>query len=176
MKKIVILAMVSLLATAIYAQSVFGIGFGASYQQVKDALEKRFGSYNVYEEKGVLKVFDFDMGDYHFNTGSFEFQYRGSSSWFYYANFQKNFSVSSASAAKDYRESMKRMLLDKYPYYIEYTNNQGYKCYEFFLYESSEDPACALSVAKERSKGGDYFIYLQLTYGPYYYINKTSDF
>lgn len=87
--------------------SVLGINFGNSYDSVKASLENRYGMLNVMEDKGTLRVFDISVGDYTFNMGEFDFQYSGSNSFFYYAEFQKNFSVNASQQAKDFRENLR---------------------------------------------------------------------
>lgn len=90
MKKLLFLFYLVCFPIAILAQdSVLGINFGNSYSSVKASLENRYGTLSVMEDKGTLRVFDISVGDYTFNMGEFDFQYSGSNSYFYYAEFQK---------------------------------------------------------------------------------------
>lgn len=158
--------------------SVLGIKFGNSYDYVKQLLKARYGEFGVSENKGGLQVYDISVGDFTFNSGQFDFQYNGSESYFYYAEFQKNFKPSESEQAKTFRESLRFVLSRKYLAGYIWTNNQGYRCYNFA--EPGDDPkdapACSLVVEKSKSKGGDTFIYVTLYYGPHYFINETSDF
>lgn len=84
MKKLLLIFCLVCFPIAILAQdTVLGINFGNSYSSVKTSLENRYGTLNVMEDKGTLRVFDISVGDYTFNMGEFDFQYSGSDSYFY---------------------------------------------------------------------------------------------
>lgn len=179
MKKLLFLFYLVCFPIAMLAQdSVLGINFGNSYDSVKSSLENRYGMFSVMEDKGTLRVFDISVGDYTFNMGEFDFQYSGSNSYFYYAEFQKNFSVNASQQAKDFRENLRFTLSRKYSVGYIWTNDQGYKCYNFAEpgTDPKENPACTLIVQKSKSKGGATYIYVTLYYGPHYYLNEASDF
>lgn len=177
MKKIFSLLCFICLSLSSWAQdAVLGIKFGENYNSVKSSLEARYGKYNVHEEKGNLKVYDISVGDYAFNCGLFDFQYHGVNSYFYYAEFQKNYGVNESEQAKSYREMLRGTLERKY-YCFEWTNKQGYKCYDFKeTSEVNSSSICSLLVNKSKSKGGGMFIYVTLSYGPYHFVDETEDF
>jgi len=179
MKKILFMISLVVLSLEMYAQdSVLGLNFGNSYSSVKTSLEDRYGKYSVYEDKGTLRIFDISVGDYVFNMGEFDFQYSGSNSYFYYAEFQKNFSVNESSAAKNFREELRYTLSKKYNFCYQWQNEQGYKCYSLSTVSSDvvKSPDVTLLTSKSKSKGGKYYIYVTLYYGPHYFVDETSDF
>ncbi|RGN83057.1 hypothetical protein [Segatella copri] len=149
MKKLLFLLYLVCLPIAILAQdSVLGINFGNSYSSVKASLENRYGTLSVMEDKGTLRVFDISVGDYIFNMGEFDFQYSGSNSYFYYAEFQKNFSVNAPQQAKNFRENLRLTLSKKYTTGYTWINEQGYQCYNFAEPGTApeENPSCTLIV------------------------------
>lgn len=162
-----------------HAQAVLGINFGVSHEVVKTSLEKRYGIASVLEENGALKVYDISVGDYKFDMGFFDFQYQGSKSYFYYAEFQMNFETGEGEKAKRIRDGIKEVMETKYPKVIEKINEQGYKYYLFGTNPFSEAIThyeILLETKKEKSVSGKEYLYVVLSYGPYHYIDEASDF
>lgn len=179
MNKILLLIIGVMFSLSGFSQnSVLGIKFGDTYSSVKDALEDRYGKFNVLEDGDGLQVYDINIGDYTFNLGLFDFQYYQGNSFFYYAEFQKNFSVNESSNAKNFREQLRFTLIKKYPFCYQWQNEQGYKCYSFSTVPGDvvKSPDVTLLTAKSKSKGGRYYIYVTLYYGPRHFIDESSDF
>lgn len=179
MKNFLLSLMFSLTFLPISAQvSVLGIDFGKSYEVVKEQLCNRYGKYNVYEDNGSLEIYNLKMGDYTFDIGTFDFQYSGNNSFFYYARFQMIFKLNESSKAKELRDNLSSTLGKKYRCGYMWTNEQGYRCYSYAL--PGEDPArnpiCDLYVQKAASKSKGDFLYVILQYGPIHFINETDDF
>ena len=68
MKKTLLLIFLAI-SNFVYSQSILGVRFGSSYEDTKKTLEDRFGRY-IEEDKGNLTIYDFDMGTFHFNSGT----------------------------------------------------------------------------------------------------------
>ncbi len=162
-----------------YSQQVLGIKFGTSYEEVKSMLEDRYGRYNVLEDKGNLWVSEALVGDFHFDYLEFEFQRRGNSSYFYYSRFSMLFAVDEQESACETRDLLWNDIKRKYEsiYTEEYANDNGFKCYKFGIDPLDESKVLGvLSLNKGVGGDGKKRLYLYLTYGPIYYIDKTSDF
>ena len=159
------------------AQSVLGIEFGSSYQQTKKALEDRYGEHNVSEKESALYVFDLQMGNYYFNVARFEFQRDANGTYFNYAHFERRFSVNDIETAKTERDYLFGLIKEKYKdENASYINDQGFKCYWFGHNPKSIAPVGVVYLEKEKSRGGQTYLFLTLEYGPIYYIPKSSDF
>lgn len=161
------------------AQSVLGIRFGLSYSVVKRSLEDRFGEFSVHENKGVLKIYDVEVGGFHFKYAEFDFQRNSGLSYFNYASFQTFYSATDIQTARDERDYLYSLLKDKYKndYVEEYINKQGYKCYRFGTDPVDKNKALGrITLEKSKGKDGKTRLYLLLTYGPIYYLDKSSDF
>lgn len=179
MKKIILLIISAIFSLNGFSQdSVLGIKFGDTYSSVKGALEDRYGEFNVLEDGDGLQVYDINIGAYTFNAGLFDFQYSQGYSYFYYAEFQKNFSVNESSNAKNFREQLRFTLIKKYHFCYQWQNDQGYKCYSFSTIQDNvvNSPDVTLLTRKSKSKGGKYYIYVTLYYGPHYFVDESSDF
>lgn len=163
------------------AIEVLGIPFGRSYEYVKERLQERYGKYEVIEDKGNLCLYNIHVGDYEFHCGEFEFQRVSQYSYFYYARFQKHFPLKDSARAIALRESLKSTLLEKYQIREKWKNSQGYYCYSFYYHdvfddEGEEETVCTLTTEKSQSRGGQYYIYVCLEYGPKYYLGESNDF
>lgn len=159
------------------AQSVLGIKFGSSYWQTKKALEDRYGTDNVAEVKGVLYVFDVQLGNYYFNLASFEFQRDANGTYFNYAEFERRYPVNDVETAKTERDYLFGLIEEKYKDENgSYTNDQGFKCYWFGKNPKSTGALGSVYLNKGKSRGGETFLFLTLEYGPIYYLPKSSDF
>ena len=112
------------------------------------------------------------MGYFRFAYGEFEFQYKGSMSFLSSATFgQKYDKIEVAKRQRDYLYSL---LKDKYAddYLGEYTNAQGFKCYQFGINPNNAEHVLG-EITLHRSDNG---FFLFLTYGPIHYIYRSSDF
>lgn len=180
MKKILFLLLLLIFSIGCFSQSVLGIPMGSSFSTVKSQLQNRFGYSAVYDDNGDLIInSDFSMGDFEFNYGSFEFQRSGSSSYFNYAYFEKRFSISDVKSAKNARDYLFSLLKDKYEeeYIGSFINDQGFKCYQFGNDPKDSNRALGIiKLQKTQGKDGKMRLYLQLIYGPIYYIDRSSDF
>ncbi len=131
------------------AQSVLGIPFKSSYEKTFDALEKRFGKYKVIEDKGSLRIYNFPMGDFHFQSGKFMFQYKGDESYLNAATFSNWYDKDQQEIAKSDREYLYSLLKDKYEdeYLEEFSNDFGFLCYKFGLNPvDSSKVLCIISI------------------------------
>ena len=178
-KILVTLITILLSSNCVMAQSVLGIKFGSSYDDVLGYLSQRFGKYNVHKNETGLTVYNCKLGDVSFHLGEFGFQYDNNNSYFNSATFQIHYELSESNAAKDTRDYIFSLLKEKYEdeYIEEYTNDEGYKCYKFGVNPFDEDMALGL-ITLERAKGkdGKSRLYVLLEYLPIYYLPKSSDF
>lgn len=178
MKKFVLIVLLFFSAMA-NAQSVMGIKFGSSYEEVKQQLEQRLGKYSVVEKQGMLHIWDFNMGSFHFDFGDFYFQYNGDNSYFNEAVFQCYSNGNDVDAMKARRDYLYSFIKEKYRYERlgEYINEQGFKCYKFGINPFDETKARGLiTLERAKSNSGEDNLYLMLYYLPIYYIDKSSDF
>ncbi len=177
MKRYLVICILSLLPVISYSQSVLGIKFGSSYNVVKTALEERYGRYSVHETNGTLKVYDITMGDFHFDSGTFEFQRNEGGSYFYFVEFDARYSLSNKSVAISNRDYLFSIISDKYDYVESYVNDDGFKCYKFGINPLDEDRALGLiTLIKGMGRDGISRYYLDLMYGPIYYVDRSADF
>lgn len=161
------------------AQSVLGIDFGSSYNDVKSALINRFGLINVLEDGGKIEIYNLSMGDMDFDYAEFNFQRNGSASYFNGAHFESHYSLSDVSGVEIMRDNLYDTLADKYKkqYLGKYTNDQGFVCYKFGLNpRDSTTVLGTIQLEKSYGKDGKMRLYLSLDYGPIYYLDKASDF
>lgn len=175
-RKAFILSML-LVPLFLYSQSVLGIKFGSNYNSVKQALEDRYGKYSVYEDNGNLRVYDLAVGDYKFDSGKFEFQRNGGNTYFYFAIFSEHYSLSNKKEAIRNRDFLFSLISDKYEYTESFVNDDGFKCYKFGKNPLDNSRVLGLiTLAKGVGNDGISRYYLELSYGPIYYISKSSDF
>lgn len=155
-----------------FCQSVLNIPFGSSRSVVKKALVDRFGEYKVYgeNENGELRMYDFNMGNFRFDSGRFEFQYSGSLSFFNFAEFQKHYKVDDVEGAKSDRDYLISLIIHKYQDdYHEFLNDQGFKCCGFGTNPRDDEKYLGIvSLSKDYGKDGIKRLYLTLSYGPIY--------
>ena len=176
MKRIMFVLAITLLAVTLKAQSVLGIQFGSSYNDVKDKLEIRFGSLNVIEDGGKITVLTPVIGEYEFKSADFYFQRQGSTTWLNNVFIQTWFSLTETERAKYMRDRLADDLGEKYNI-DEYTNKQGYKCYGFGTNPKDDNEWLGvLGLNKDKGKDGKQRLYLTLIYGPIYYIERSADF
>lgn len=157
-------------------QSIMGVKIGTGYEETEKILKTRFG-YNVVNDKGNLSIYDFYMGDFHFKSGKFCFQWEGEISKFTGAEFQTWENASNVEDIKRMRERLKRIIESKYNIF-EYKNKQGFLGYEF-LGEEVNGITMHGEIDIERMKGRDDVerLYLFLIYYPIAdFIQENSDF
>lgn len=179
MKRIITTILCSASLSFMYAQSVLSIPFGSSYEHVKECLENRIGKFHVFEEGGNLWTTDISLGDYKFHFGNFDFQHGNYGSYLSHACFSKHFDLDSKGAAIKFRDALKDILYNKYgeEYYEEYSNDDEFKCYKFGLNPKDESKVFVLlTTFKGESNAGKFYYYVNIDYGPVYYIDKDSDF
>ncbi|MBO4786197.1 MAG: hypothetical protein J5510_03935, partial [Prevotella sp.] len=126
-----------------------------------------------------LEIYDFYIGGFRFDSGDFNFQRAGGASYFYYADFQRHFETNNVEGAERSRDYLYSLLKDKYEsdglYEIE--NDQGFMCYLFG--KNPRDASSRLGciyLSRDKGKDGKTRLYLSLSYGPIYYVDKASDF
>ena len=161
------------------AQSVLGIKFGSSYDDVKEMLERRFGLYSVREKNGNLSMYDCQIGDVKFQFAEFYFQYAGNRSYFNSASFSIPFELSMSKKAQSHRDYLYSFLKSKYENdnLEEYVNEDGYKCYKFGINPIDSSKVLGLiTLMKGESKDGKMRLFLDLDYLPIYFVDKAADF
>lgn len=174
-KKTILLIFLAI-SNFVYSQSILGVRFGSSYEDAKKTLEDRFGRY-IEEDKGNLTIYDFDMGTFHFNSGTLCFQWKERGSKFFRAEFQKWSGTRNVESMKAEREYLKRLIASKYEIF-EFKNRQGFICYEF-LGEESDGITIHGKISLERTRGKDNIerLYLFLIYYPIAeFIEENADF
>lgn len=178
MKKVIILFVMLVNCAISFAQSVLGIPFGSTYNNVKTKLQERVGAYSVYEENGSLSTGEINVGDFPFDYSEYKFQYDGKISYFSYAYFEKHYKVTDVTMAKDDRDFLLIFLKKKYKDdIVDFINDQGFKCYRFG--SSTVEPdrwLGTLILKKGTGKDGKMRLYIELYYGPLHYIDSSSDF
>lgn len=175
MKKTILLIFLAI-SNFVYSQSILGVMVGSSYEDTKKTLEDRFGRY-IKEDKGNLTIYDFDMGTFHFNSGTLCFQWKERDSKFFRAEFQKWSGTRNAESMKAEREYLKQLMASKYKIF-EFKNSQGFICYEF-LGEEMNGITMHGEISLARTKGKDNIerLYLFLIYYPIAdFIEENSDF
>lgn len=176
MKKIILFALFFTCTFLVHAQSILGIKVGSSFDVAKNTLEARFG-YQLIKDKGNLSIYDFYMGDFHFDSGTLYFQWEGKTSRLYSADFQTWDSTSNSEAIKKRRDFLKTIIESKYNIY-EFKNKQGFLCYEF-LGEEVDGITMHGEINLHRGKGkdGTERLHLVLYYYPIAdFIDENSDF
>lgn len=175
------LILLSVISMFTYAQSakVCGIPFGSSYMFVEGELKFRCGEDALCQKsKNEITYYDFDMGNYLFDSASFGFQYDDSGkSYFSYAFFSANYDLSQKDRALSLMKSLSMTLAAKYPDLISRKDDSGE---EFYLCGTNPKDEgvylIKLYIVKDKSKGGDWYYYVNLDYGPINYVNPVSDF
>lgn len=158
---------------------VCGIEFGRSYDYVKNRLLERYGNDLVDEYKGSIFVDGGNVGNYYFDILMFNFQTDGNNTYFYYSRFIKYFSVDDLSSACSVKDMLWDDVKNKYENICveEFTNKSGFKCYRFGINPLDKNNALGLvTLDKEKDTYDNDRICLELSYGPIYYIDKSSDF
>lgn len=112
-KKTILLIFLAI-SNFVYSQSILGVRFGSSYEDTKKTLEDRFGRY-IEEDKRNLTIYDFDMGTFHFNSGTLCFQWKERGSKFFRAEFQKWSGTRNVESMKAEREYLKRLFPSDHP-------------------------------------------------------------
>ena len=167
---------------SIFAQDKFmpkvcGITFGSSYETVEYALESRHGEKSPYSTRFSIEYYDFHMGNFIFDNVNFEFQYDViGKSYFNYAIFSSHFDLKQEKEAKYLLKSLVETLSKKYDVIHRVNSDTGN---EFYL--CGDDPfedryLIALNMEKSISNGGDWYFYVNLSYGPINFVSSTSDF
>lgn len=124
MKKNLLLAITLLFFSSIVAQTasadkyisntsisgVWGLRFGDSYNKVLSSLNGRFGENEVYEDDGVVTLYNKKLSGDEYDVVTIDFLDKG----FYSCEFQKIFDVDEEDDAIDFRISVKRKLSSKY--------------------------------------------------------------
>lgn len=180
MRKLMLLMCVTVvLPLASMAQSVLGIEFGSSYEVVKKALQKRYGSYEVREENGELHIYgDLQMGGFYFGHALFSFQRSATNTYFNYARFEKRYGLNEIEKVKRERDLLFSLLKDKYEdTAIPYIDDAGFKGYFFGDNPKDEESYLgSIYVSRDENRKGEMSLWINLSYGPIYYLPKSSDF
>ncbi len=162
-----------------YSQSVLGIGFGSDYKTVKSMLESRYGKYEVHEDEGCLKLYNFTMGDFFFKFGTFYFQWNGDNTYFNAAEFSLPSDDNNVETMKSSRDYLYSLLKEKYEneYLEQFINDEGFKCYKFGINPIDSTQVLGnIILHRSKSNDGKTRLYLDLNYLPIHYVSKSSDF
>ena len=164
----------------VYSQStrVCGVVFGMSYEKAEEILKKSHGEKSVLSDKDELVYYDFRMGNHTFNDATFYFQYSEyGGSYFSEAVFSRHFDLDRKERAYNFMENVAYTLSLKYKNIISKYDDDGYKYYLCGSNPFNENEyLIELNIDKSKSKGGDYFYYVTLYYGPVNFVDPTSDF
>lgn len=165
-----ILLTVSLHSTA---QSVLGIPFGSSYDEVKQALIKRHVGDNMWEQDGRIVVTNGYIGNIPFGLGTFYFQFKENKSYLSAASFSDV--ELTAIQAKKKRDEFSAVIKDKYSGSItEYIDGSGFKLYEFGKNPLNEEKPLGKIFIFHNKNGNKYDPVLY--YGPINYVEPNPDF
>lgn len=175
---LIILILCPLFSLQAFSQSVMGINFGSSEDEVYQALEARFNSYEIDKSNGKIELLlGFNIGDVKFHYGSFEFQRQGKESYFNYAHFEKHYTLNNVKNAIIERDYIRDVIYSKYKEIRGYKNSQGYHCYHFGTDPKDENRYLGeITLSKLKGNDGKVRLYLCLDYGPIYYLDRSSDF
>lgn len=156
---------------------VCGITFGRSYSFVEKELAKRYGE-KANHNKDEIVYYDFAMGNFIFDSAHFCFQFGDMGiNYFYLAYFSANFNLEEKKEAQDFREKLAKLLSTKYLERNTRIDNKGELYYLFGVNPRDDDTyLILLNLEKAQSKGGEWYYYVTLQYGPINFINPNADF
>ena len=148
-----------------------------SYEKTEEILRKSHGQKSQFSDKDEIQYYDFRMGNYTFDNATFYFQYSDfGASYFSEAIFSNHFDLDMRDRAESFMESIAEILAIKYDNIISRYDN-GYKYYLCGLNPFNENEyLIELNLTKSKSKGGEYYYYVNLYYGPVNFVDPTSDF
>ncbi|SFG56589.1 hypothetical protein [Prevotella sp. KH2C16] len=173
MKKYLLALALLLISLSSIGQSVLGIPFGCSYEDVKQSLIKRNVGDNTWEQDGRIIVTNGYIGNIPFGLGVFYFQFKENKSYLSAAAFSDV--ELTAVEAKKKREEFAKAIRDKYfDSFTEYIDEKGFKRYEFGENPlNKEAPLGKIFIFHNKNeKKYDAVLY----YGPIHYIEPNSDF
>lgn len=180
MKRVHLILLALFAAVSLQAQSVLGIKFGSSYQEVYDALKERVKSYEISETDGNIELHSIEMGEVKFNYARFSFQRSGKSSFFNAAHFEKHYPLDDVEDAKFERDHLWSLIKEKYAddwADDNLINRQGFRFYAFGRNPQDKNEILGfIFLIRSKGKDGKERLYLSLDYGPIYYLDKASDF
>ena len=173
MKKYLLALVLLLISLSSIGQSVLGIPFGSSYDEVKLALIKRSVGDNMWEQDGRIVVTNGYIGNIPFGLGTFYFQFKENKSYFSAASFADV--ELTATQAKAKRDEFAKVIKDKYSDSItEYVDDFGFKRYEFGKNPINVEKPLGTIFIFHNKNGNKYDPVLY--YGPINYIEPNSDF
>lgn len=175
-KLIMVIIAISFFDVAFSQDGVLGIKFGSSKECVKQALENRFGEYNVHDKSGNLSVYNGVFAGIEFNCLDFEFAWRNGTPYFNSATLQTWFQPNDIENAKKCRDIIFEKIKMKYDYYEEDNNSDGFKTYKFGLNPNDSTKATGMiSIERSEGKDGKERLYLLVYYFPYFPNADISD-
>ena len=177
MKRVHLILLALFAAVSLQAQSVLGIKFGSSYQEVYDALKDQFPSHEIFEDENIIRMYRIDNDVFFFDYALFSFQRLGKASYFHLAGFERYYALNNAKKAKEDRDDLWKIIRAKYANdkLDSLINEDGFLCYRFGTNPKSKHHylgllflnKCCVGEKKKR-------LILTLTYGPISYIDKTT--
>ena len=159
--------------------SVAGVEFGSTYEICKDILDMKFngGESSYQSEKNALYYYgNISFGGETFDYVNFGFQSDGTRTYLNYIEFVSRFDIPDTEGAKKQRDRLLLTFKDKYEFRWSKPNDQGF--YHYVLgYDpiNKEDGFVVISTRKGKTKGGEYKIWTEVTYGPFYFVKPTDE-
>lgn len=164
-----------ILCGSIYAQipSVAGVSLGDPYDITESTLEKRYGS-TIGKEYNKITYYDMTVGGYTYNFATFEFSYVMGERRLNLVELSRHFELSELSRAKQFRDNIAETYARKYTDMDSFTDENGFKLYRCFLNRSKKYYNILITLSKGKSRGGDTFYYVNVSYGPWF-MSETPD-
>ena len=116
--------------------TVVGVRFGDNYTSCKRVLDKRFnGGRDSYQySTNKLRYDDVSFAGERFDYVDFEFQVEGNATYLYFISFVSRFNLSSDEYAKQQRDRLYTVFLQKYEFRWSGTDKDGFKYWTVLRY------------------------------------------
>lgn len=158
--------------------TVVGVRFGDNYTSCKRVLDKRFNggrdSYQYFTNK--LRYDDVSFAGERFDYVDFEFQVEGNATYLYFICFVSRFNLSSDEYAKQQRDRLYTVFLQKYEFRWSGTDKDGFKYYIFgHSPNNREDGFIKIKTLKSETNGGEMKYWTTLSYEPVNFVNPSDE-
>ena len=150
-----------------FAKTFLGVEEFASKSEAKRILIESYGILNIDEDGSDLTVYEPSFAGFKFSLATLLFNPINGSPQFNGVYLQRWFSVSQVNEAKQFRDNIMNSLKNKYEdeIYVEFKNDQGFKCCEFGTYKHGS--IGMIELTPQKGKDGKERLYVILTYFPF---------
>lgn len=158
------------------AQKVAGVQFGHSYQECKRYLDQRFnGGKESYQlEPNRIAYYEITFAGEHFHSASFYFQNDGINTYLYLINFSVSYDIGQDgfNSVIDKSKRLSELFSKKYKLTVDGINEEGWP-YFFFKYHNNN--FVSILTSKGKNKKGEEKFWIDLNYGPIYFIDLQDE-